>query len=67
MTTTLSLENHIKIGHIESMCVQYIGPRKYWLHYALGGDGWRIEFKYDTSRNLIINDDSMATFIQLKL
>ena len=42
-----------------------IGPRTYWLHSKIGGNGWAVDFNYGNIR-VTISDDQMATFIILK-
>ena len=55
---------------IEKLLTETIGPRKYWLHDKIGGEGWSIVtvtkplyFGYRIS----IKDPVLATFIRLKL
>lgn len=42
---------------------EHVGPRRYWLHNEVGGDGWVIR---DDRIILSSEDESVATFIKLK-
>jgi hypothetical protein len=42
-----------------------IGPRKFWLHSKIGGDGWTVDFNYGNIRVTMPNNQ-MATYVKLK-
>jgi hypothetical protein len=55
---------------IEKLLAETIGPRKYWLHDKLGGEGWSIEATNKllySSYRISIKDPALATFVILKL
>jgi hypothetical protein len=58
-----------KFLEVEKLLAETIGPRKYWLHDKLGGEGWSIEAiePLYTSYRISIEDPVQATFIKLKL
>jgi hypothetical protein len=50
----------------ESYCVKHIGPKLFYLHNKIGGQGWII--KRDGSRHtLTIEDEKKAIFAILQL
>jgi hypothetical protein len=58
-----------KYNTIIECCEQNISPRQYWLHNRVGGNGWEVAHSsVNGFRSILkINDDSIATFIMLKL
>jgi hypothetical protein len=50
-------------------CEKYIGPRKFYLHNRIGGEGWDIRpaSRYRLATVARFDDPKMATFIKLKL
>jgi hypothetical protein len=50
-------------------CEKHISPRKYWLHNRVGGTGWEVSHSSAGGfcATLKVQDESMATFIRLKL
>lgn len=48
------------LKQIETYCSGNISPRRYYLHNALGGEGWRI-FRKDGYWNLEINNEKDIT------
>lgn len=50
----------------ESWCLKNIGPRQYYIHNKVGGDGWRIMMK-DRELFLCIEDDKKALMAMLAL
>jgi hypothetical protein len=60
-----------KYNTVIECCEQYISPRKYYLHNKVGGKGWEVSaclnFNDGFRAKLKVDDESMATFIMLKL
>jgi hypothetical protein len=54
------------IGKAEAWCMKHIGPRLYYIHDRMGGDGWRIMRKGDRVL-LCLEDDIKATIAMLML
>jgi hypothetical protein len=55
---------------IEKLLAETIGPRKYWLHDKIGGEGWSIDTVNKpvySGYRISIKDPVQATFIRLKL
>lgn len=50
----------------ERWCLTYIGPRRYYLHNAIGGEGWKIS-QQNVDTMLSINDDKKALMAMLTL
>jgi len=49
-------------------CEQHVGPRKFYLHNRIGGEGWDVRPTQDRGKTIArFNNPQMATFIQLKL
>lgn len=51
-------------------CSKNIGPRRYWLHNKLGGEGWSITRTYydnKTPARLTIEDEKKALLAMLAL
>jgi hypothetical protein len=44
---------------------QEVGPRKYWIHSKVGGEGWVVNINNGIIR-VTMSDDQMATFMVLK-
>lgn len=54
-----------EIRYVEAWCMQYIGPRMYYIHNSIGGEGWRI--KRQGNKSLVaIEDDNHALMAMLK-
>jgi len=61
------LEFKIKqIGIAEVWCLRNVGPRLYYLHNNIGGQGWRIMRK-NSDLLLCIEDDKKALMAMLTL
>jgi len=58
--------NSKDIASIEEWCVQYIGPRKYYLPKQFGGHGWSIKRMYSTIPTVAIEDDKVALMAMIK-
>ena len=54
------------VGHAEAWCLKHIGPRLYYLHNKIGGEGWRI-MRAKTDILLCIEDDKKALMAMLTL
>ena len=62
----VEVEINASFGQVASLCAQYIGERKYYLHRSAGGVGWEIRVSPNGTWARF-EDDSIATFIILKL
>jgi hypothetical protein len=51
---------------VEAYCVKNIGPRLFYIHNRVGGEGWIIK-KQDLGYTLTIHDDKKALFAILQL
>jgi hypothetical protein len=54
------------VGKAEAWCMKHIGPRLYYIHDRIGGEGWRIMRKGDGVL-LCLEDDRQATMAMLTL
>jgi hypothetical protein len=54
------------VGKAEAWCMKHIGPRLYYIHDRMGGEGWRIMRKGDRVL-LCLEDDMKATMAMLTL
>ena len=54
------------IGKAEAWCMKHIGPRLYYIHDRIGGEGWRIMRKGDGVL-LCLENDKQATMAMLTL
>ena len=54
------------VGKAEAWCMKHIGPRLYYIHDRIGGEGWRIIRKGDGVL-LCLEDDRQATMAMLTL
>ena len=54
------------VGKAEAWCMKHIGPRLYYIHDRIGGEGWRIMRKSDGVL-LCLEDDRQATMAMLTL
>ena len=54
------------VGKAEAWCMKHIGPRLYYIHDRIGGEGWRIMRKGDRVL-LCLEDDRQATMAMLTL
>jgi hypothetical protein len=56
------------IGKAEAWCMKHVGPRLYYIHDRIGGEGWRIMRNRNTSEMLLcLEDDKKATMAMLML
>ena len=54
--------------YAEAWCLKHIGPRLYYLHNKIGGEGWRIMRSKNSSDILLcIEDDKKALMAMLTL
>ena len=52
----------------EAWCMKHIGPRLYYIHNKIGGQGWRIMRAYKSSEVLLcLEDDKQALMAMLTL
>ena len=58
-----------KYNTVIECCEEYISPREYWLHNRVGGTGWEVSHSSAGGfrTTLKVQDESLATFIRLKL
>lgn len=56
------------LGHAEAWCLKHVGPRLYYLHNNIGGQGWRIKKNNKGPGILLcIEDDKKALMAMLML
>ncbi len=54
--------------HAEAWCLKHVGPRLYYLHNKIGGEGWRImKARHSPDVMLCIEDDKKALMAMLML
>lgn len=51
----------------EAYCLKHIGPRMFYLHNKIGGQGWVINHHLLTDTTLIIEDEKRALLAALTL
>lgn len=57
-----------KTSTAEAWCLKHVGPRLYYLHNKIGGEGWRIMREYNGPGILLcIEDDKKALMAMLTL
>lgn len=54
------------IRGVEAWCMRYIGPRMYYLHTQIGGQGWIIKQPGSSNSRVIIEDDKVALMAMIK-
>jgi hypothetical protein len=55
-------------GIAEAWCLKHLGPRLYYLHNKIGGEGWRIMRAHRSPEILLcIEDDKKALMAMLTL
>jgi hypothetical protein len=54
------------VGKAEAWCMKHIGPRLYYIHDRMGGEGWRI-MRQQGEVLLCLEDDRQATMAMLTL
>ena len=57
--------NISKPAEVEAWCLQFIGPRMYYLHNKIGGQGWTIRRQLPLSK-VAIEDDKHALMAMIK-
>lgn len=55
-----------KTSTAEAWCLKHIGPRLYYLHNKIGGEGWRI-MRHGSDVLMCIEDDKKALMAMLML
>ena len=50
----------------DAWCMKHVGPRLYYIHDRIGGEGWRIMRRQDAVL-LCLEDDKQATMAMLTL
>lgn len=51
---------------VEAWCMRFIGPRIYYLHTQIGGQGWFIKQSKSSYAMVTIEDDKQALMAMLK-
>lgn len=51
---------------VEAWCMRFIGPRSYYLHNRLGGEGWTIKQHQSIYASVKIEDDKQALLSMIK-
>lgn len=54
---------------LAKLCEKYVGPRKFYIHNHIGGQGWDVRPGYYRNSITIarFDDPQMATYIMLKI
>lgn len=55
-----------KPREVEAWCLRYIGPRMFYLHNKIGGQGWVIKHPQSANARIIIEDDNHALMAMIK-
>ena len=56
------------INKAEAWCMKHVGPRLYYIHDRIGGEGWRImPLRGGAEILLCLEDDKKATMAMLML
>jgi hypothetical protein len=51
----------------EAWCIKNVGPRLYYIHNKIGGNGWHIRNSKSSEVLLCLDDDKKATLSMLTL
>ena len=51
---------------VEHWCMQFVGPRMYYLHNKIGGQGWTIKQQQSMHATVKIEDDKQALLAMIK-
>lgn len=51
---------------VEAWCMRFIGPRMYYLHTQIGGEGWIIKQSKSSYAMVTIEDDKQALLAMIK-
>ena len=54
------------VGKAEAWCMKHVGPRLYYIHDRIGGQGWQIK-KVGMGSVLYLEDNKKATMAALML
>ena len=66
----IELELNCLFTDLADLCHTHIGPRKFWLHNQIGGEGWDVRPGYYRNGAKTIarfDNPKMATYIMLKI
>jgi hypothetical protein len=63
----VKFETNAKFRDLSRLLSATVSPRAYWFHNSCGGEGWRIVNPHSPTKIVVIDDDQLATFIQLKV
>jgi hypothetical protein len=57
------------ISKAEAWCMKHVGPRLYYIHDRIGGEGWRIMRRHGSPSEVLLclEDDKKATMAALTL
>ena len=58
--------NYFNSKDVEQWCMRYIGPRMYYLHKQIGGQGWTIKGHLSPRPKVAIEDDKHALMAMIK-
>jgi hypothetical protein len=62
--TTIRIDK--SVFEVVDLLEDVVGPRKYWLHNAVGGVGWSVE-PYPSYLKVKIDDPALAIWFTLKM
>jgi len=65
----IEVELNCSFTELAEKCEQHIGPRKFYLHNRIGGEGWDVRpvGRYRPGTIARFDDPKMATYILLKI
>jgi len=66
----VEVEISCEFTDLAKLCEQHVGPRKFWIHNRIGGEGWDVRPGYYRNGRLTIarfDDPKMATYMMLKI
>jgi len=65
----IEVEFEHSIQRVAQECEKHIGPRKFYLHNRIGGEGWDVRAggRYNGVTIARFDNPKMATFIRLKI
>ena len=53
------------IGKAEAWCIKYVGPRLYYIHDKIGGEGWSIIPGHKNSETLLCLEDNKKAIMAM--
>ena len=65
----VEVELNCRFTDLAELCEKLIGPRKFYIHNRIGGEGWDVRpaGRYHSNTVARFDDPKMASFVMLKL